>query len=361
MAARPGGARVRDDAVAARARSRSPRFGRWPRERPSPAPATERSSHDLTVRGLARTLKHVLDQADPLDRVFQALADPSRRLMVERLSRGPASVSELARPFSMSLAAVVQHVQVLEACGLVRSEKVGRVRTCQIAPATLRPPSGGSPSAAARGSAGSTPSATTWPSTPTRPSPTAGRARPVARPSPAPPIQTRPIRTRPIQTKGASDDRLRHPRHVRPGAHLRRVARAGVRGVGHAAGQGPLVRRPRRVGALGPRAGLPHRWQGARERRRARWPACTPSTPSTRTSSPTSASSPPTRCTWTPRSCRSPWPPSRWSRAARRPSSPTPSRAPSSTTSTPSAAREEGTAGLLDNLGRELARTTAST
>ena len=70
--------------------------------------------------------------------MFQALADPSRRLMVERLSRGPASVSELARPFSMSLAAVVQHVQVLEACGLVRSEKVGRVRTCQIAPATLR-------------------------------------------------------------------------------------------------------------------------------------------------------------------------------------------------------------------------------
>ena len=70
--------------------------------------------------------------------MFQALADPSRRLMVERLSREPASVSELARPFSMSLAAVVQHVQVLEACGLVRSEKVGRVRTCQIAPDTLR-------------------------------------------------------------------------------------------------------------------------------------------------------------------------------------------------------------------------------
>ena len=80
-------------------------------------------------------LKCVLNHE--LDRVFQALADPSRRLMVERLSRGPASVSELARPFSMSLAAVVQHVQVLEACGLVRSEKVGRVRTCQIAPATL--------------------------------------------------------------------------------------------------------------------------------------------------------------------------------------------------------------------------------
>ena len=80
----------------------------------------------------------MLDQLDPLDRVFHALADPTRRRMVERLSRGPASVSELARPFAMSLAAVVQHVQVLEACGLVRSEKMGRVRTCQISPATLR-------------------------------------------------------------------------------------------------------------------------------------------------------------------------------------------------------------------------------
>lgn len=58
--------------------------------------------------------------------------------MVERLSRGPASVSELARPLAMSLAAVVQHVQVLEASGLVRSEKVGRVRTCRIEPAAMR-------------------------------------------------------------------------------------------------------------------------------------------------------------------------------------------------------------------------------
>jgi DNA-binding transcriptional ArsR family regulator len=80
----------------------------------------------------------VLNQSAPLDRVFQALADPSRRLMVERLTRGPASVSELARPLEMSLAAVVQHVQVLEASGLVRSEKVGRVRTCTIEPAGLR-------------------------------------------------------------------------------------------------------------------------------------------------------------------------------------------------------------------------------
>ena len=74
----------------------------------------------------------------PLDRVFQALADPSRRVMVERLTRGPASVSELAKPLPMSLQAVVQHLQVLEASGLVHTEKVGRVRTCRIEPAVLR-------------------------------------------------------------------------------------------------------------------------------------------------------------------------------------------------------------------------------
>ena len=73
-----------------------------------------------------------------LDQVFHALADPSRRLMVDRLARGPASVSELAQPLAMSLPAVVQHLQVLEASGLVRSEKVGRVRTCQIDNAALR-------------------------------------------------------------------------------------------------------------------------------------------------------------------------------------------------------------------------------
>lgn len=79
----------------------------------------------------------MLNQGATLDRVFQALADPSRRVMIERLSRGPASVSELAQPLAMSLAAVVQHVQVLEASGLVRSEKVGRVRTCRIEPTAL--------------------------------------------------------------------------------------------------------------------------------------------------------------------------------------------------------------------------------
>jgi DNA-binding transcriptional ArsR family regulator len=80
----------------------------------------------------------MLNKAEDLDRVFQALADPGRRVMIERLSQGPASVSELARPLAMSLAAVVQHVQVLEASGLVRSEKIGRTRTCAINPGALR-------------------------------------------------------------------------------------------------------------------------------------------------------------------------------------------------------------------------------
>ena len=67
-----------------------------------------------------------------LTSMFQALADPSRRRMVERLSRGPASVSELAKPFAMSLPAVVQHLQVLEGAGLVTTHKAGRVRTCTL-------------------------------------------------------------------------------------------------------------------------------------------------------------------------------------------------------------------------------------
>lgn len=83
-------------------------------------------------------LKHMLNQSAALDLMFQALADPSRRVMVERLTRGPASVSELAKPLAMSLPAVVQHLQVLESSGLVRSEKVGRVRTCHIEPKALR-------------------------------------------------------------------------------------------------------------------------------------------------------------------------------------------------------------------------------
>jgi DNA-binding transcriptional ArsR family regulator len=74
----------------------------------------------------------------PLDRAFHALADPTRLAMVERLSGGRASVSELARPLAITLPAVLQHLAVLEASGLVRSRKVGRVRTCSIEPAALR-------------------------------------------------------------------------------------------------------------------------------------------------------------------------------------------------------------------------------
>jgi DNA-binding transcriptional ArsR family regulator len=74
----------------------------------------------------------MLNQSLPLDQLFHALADPARRIMVERLSRGPASVSELAQPLRMSMPAVMQHLRILEASGLVRSAKQGRVRTCHI-------------------------------------------------------------------------------------------------------------------------------------------------------------------------------------------------------------------------------------
>lgn len=80
----------------------------------------------------------MLECQSRVDSVFHALGDPSRRAMVERLSRGPASVSELAAPFAMSLAAVVQHVKVLEESGLITSQKMGRVRTCQLAPDGLK-------------------------------------------------------------------------------------------------------------------------------------------------------------------------------------------------------------------------------
>ena len=70
-----------------------------------------------------------------LDRAFHALADGTRRALLDRLSNGPASVSELAAPFPSSLAAIVQHVQVLEKSGLVVTEKIGRTRTCRLAEA----------------------------------------------------------------------------------------------------------------------------------------------------------------------------------------------------------------------------------
>ena len=83
-------------------------------------------------------LKHMLEQSHALDRAFHALSDATRRAVLERLTRGPASVSELARPLGMSLPAVVQHLHVLQVSGLVRSEKIGRVRTCRLEPKALR-------------------------------------------------------------------------------------------------------------------------------------------------------------------------------------------------------------------------------
>jgi DNA-binding transcriptional ArsR family regulator len=74
----------------------------------------------------------MLNQSVGLDRLFHALSDPTRRAMVERLTRGPAPMGELARPLPMSLPAAMQHLGVLEAAGLVRSEKVGRVRICSM-------------------------------------------------------------------------------------------------------------------------------------------------------------------------------------------------------------------------------------
>ena len=78
------------------------------------------------------------NQSVPLNRVFQALADPTRRAVLERLSSGPASVSELAQPFQMALPSFSQHLEVLENCGLVRSRKTGRVRTYELAPQPLK-------------------------------------------------------------------------------------------------------------------------------------------------------------------------------------------------------------------------------
>ena len=97
-------------------------------------------------------LKHYQPVEGEVDLLFHALADPSRRAMVDRLIHGPASVSELARPLAMSLPAVVQHLHVLEASGLVRSQKVGRVRTCTVEPPRCERPSAGSASGAPSGS-----------------------------------------------------------------------------------------------------------------------------------------------------------------------------------------------------------------
>jgi DNA-binding transcriptional ArsR family regulator len=79
----------------------------------------------------------MLHQSDQLDLIYHALADAGRRAMLDQLSRGPATVSKLAEPLDMTLSAVVQHLKILEASGLVRSEKLGRVRTCRADPKML--------------------------------------------------------------------------------------------------------------------------------------------------------------------------------------------------------------------------------
>lgn len=79
----------------------------------------------------------MLNHSTALDRIFHALSDHSRRSIVEELSKKEASVSELAQPLKMSMAAVVQHIQILEESGLIRTQKSGRVRTCRIEPRSL--------------------------------------------------------------------------------------------------------------------------------------------------------------------------------------------------------------------------------
>lgn len=78
------------------------------------------------------------EAAKPIDHVFRALSDPTRRHVLERLSRSPASVSELAAPYGMALPSFVQHMSILEDCGLVQSRKTGRVRTYEIIPKRLK-------------------------------------------------------------------------------------------------------------------------------------------------------------------------------------------------------------------------------
>ena len=99
-----------------------------------PPPALQSFLRIGLANGYLRYYLSIVTDQPALNLAFQALGDPSRRAMVERLALGPASVSELAKPLAMSLPAVMQHLAVLEESGLVQSEKVGRVRTCRIDP-----------------------------------------------------------------------------------------------------------------------------------------------------------------------------------------------------------------------------------
>jgi DNA-binding transcriptional ArsR family regulator len=92
---------------------------------------------DLTIGARAEILKSMLDYS-PVGTAFRALSDATRLALFERLSRGPASVSQLAEPFAVSLTAIGQHLEILESCGLITSEKIGRVRTCRVDPEGLK-------------------------------------------------------------------------------------------------------------------------------------------------------------------------------------------------------------------------------
>src|SRR5271167_3728738 len=83
-------------------------------------------------------VRYMPNQSVQLNHVFHALADPTRRAVLERLSGGPTSMSELARPFDMALPSLSQHLGVLEKCGLVRSRKAGRIRTYRLAPQSMK-------------------------------------------------------------------------------------------------------------------------------------------------------------------------------------------------------------------------------
>lgn len=83
------------------------------------------------------TVSHMANFLVQLNDTFRALADPTRRAVLERLGRGPASVSDLAVPFKMALPTFLQHLKMLEDCGLIRSRKSGRVRTCELRPKPL--------------------------------------------------------------------------------------------------------------------------------------------------------------------------------------------------------------------------------
>src|SRR6188472_614278 len=91
----------------------------------------------LTVVGTSAIVRYVPKYYEELDAVLRALADPTRRAVVERLARSPAVVSDLAAPFSMALPSLMQHLRVLEDAGLVTSEKHGRVRTVSLRPGAL--------------------------------------------------------------------------------------------------------------------------------------------------------------------------------------------------------------------------------